>query len=101
MNFQNSQLYRALITDQGNSFEEGAEKECEKFAENAIKWNNQNAEVFVLKANLLASQDKPELASQAILTSYSLWKNQPGQSLLLLIIIFQLFIQKLSITQSS
>ena len=55
--------------------EEGAEKECEKNVENAIKWNEKNAEVFVLKANLLLSQNKSNEAIPVLLQSYSLWKN--------------------------
>lgn len=56
--------------------EQGAEQECTKVIEEAIKWNNQNPEAYLLQAQCLLAKSEPTLALPSITTSYSLWKDK-------------------------
>ena len=59
-----------------SSFEEGAEEECTRLIEEAIKWNHLNAEAHLLRAQCFLAKSEPEMALPSALTSFSLWKDK-------------------------
>ena len=57
------------------SFEEGAEEECMRLIEEAIKWNAKSVEGYLLKAQCFLAKSDPSQALPAILSSHIIWQN--------------------------
>jgi len=57
-------------------FEEGAEEECTRLIEEAIKWKHSNAEAHLLRARCSLAKSDPDSALPSILTSYNIWKDK-------------------------
>ena len=58
------------------SFEEGAEDECTRVIDEAIKWNHLNSEAHLLRAQCFLAKSNPVEALPCVLTSHTLWKNK-------------------------
>jgi cytochrome c-type biogenesis protein CcmH/NrfG len=55
------------------SFEENAETECERFVNEALKYDPENPEVHQTMASLRISQNRKDDALKALNHSYQLW----------------------------